>query len=161
MRLFRLSARLCSCGIYFPSKVRKLKYNRGMMMLYTRSVFLIHGKRRSPSGNYPKLTSIHETVLTESEVVFVWNLFSFQGAKIKVQQRDGDVVVHETVSFLYMVREKPEWELRYMRLFGPLEGMNAKLCLCGIYFPSKVRKLKYNRGMMMLLYMRQYPSYTW
>ena len=36
MRLFRLSARLCSCGIYFPSKVRKLKYNRGMVMLYTR-----------------------------------------------------------------------------------------------------------------------------
>ena len=53
-------------------------------------------------------TSIHETVRTsrgnECEVVFVWNLFSFQGAKIKVNSGEmmgdecGDVLVHETAS---------------------------------------------------------------
>ena len=53
-------------------------------------------------------TSIHETVRTsrgnECEVVFVWNFFSFQGAKIKVNSGEmmgdecGDVLVHETAS---------------------------------------------------------------
>ena len=73
------------------------------------------------------------------------------------------------MSFLYMVREEEEARvgttqnlLRYMRLFGPLERTSARWCSCGIYFPSKVGKIKRNRGegdvgmsVMTFLYTRQ------
>ena len=75
----------------------------------------------------------------------VWNLFSFQGAKIKVQLRDGDVV-HETVSFLYMVREEARVGTSIHETVRTSRGNECEVVFMWNFFPSKVRKLKSIEG---------------